>query len=51
MCTVLVLVNPWEPMKTAVGKEWFMTSIDFLDAVAGDLGLRIEFIGESDFAV
>ncbi len=35
--------------RNEVGKEWFLTNVAFLDAIATALGLRTEFIGQSDF--
>ncbi len=36
--------------RSEVGKEWFLTNEDFLDAIAEILGLRTEYIGQSAFA-
>ena len=42
--------NPrWSNARREVGREWFVTNRDFLDKVAGVIGLSIEFEGWSEF--
>jgi len=36
--------------RSEVGREWFLTNEDFLDAIAATMGLRTEHIGLSEFA-
>lgn len=35
--------------RNEVGKEWFLTNEQFLDAIASTLNLRTEYTGQSDF--
>jgi hypothetical protein len=34
------------PDTTYAGKEWFLTTVDFLDGVASELGLEIEVVND-----
>jgi hypothetical protein len=36
--------------RSEIGREWFLTSEDFLDSVADALKLRTLYIGQSEFA-
>jgi hypothetical protein len=32
------------PDTTCAGKEWFLTNVDFLDGIAGELGLNVKIV-------